>query len=311
MIILITGGCGFIGSNLCKKLLDEGNTVICVDNNYSSNVTNISQFMDNENFTFINHDIIDKLEIESNIHQIYHLACPASPPIYQKDPLYTIKTGVFGTYNIIELAREKNATILYSSTSEVYGDPNVNPQSEEYWGNVNPIGIRSCYDESKRMGETMLMEYRNKFNLNTKIARIFNTYGPNMDKNDGRVVSNFINQYLNNDDITIYGDGTQTRSFCYVSDTVDGLVKLMNSEYNVKGPINIGNPNEITIKDLTTKIKKLLPLSKSNIKYLDLPSDDPLQRKPNISKAKELLEWYPNISLEEGLTNTILYFHIL
>ena len=311
MIILITGGCGFIGSNLCKKLLDEGNTVICVDNNYSSNVTNISQIMDNENFTFINHDIIDKLEIESNIHQIYHLACPASPPIYQKDPIYTIKTGVFGTYNMLELAREKNATILYSSTSEVYGDPNVNPQSEEYWGNVNPIGIRSCYDESKRIGETMLMEYRNKFNLNTKIARIFNTYGPNMDKNDGRVVSNFINQYLNNDDITIYGYGTQTRSFCYVSDTVDGLVKLMNSEYNVKGPINIGNPNEITIKELTTKIKKLLPLSKSNIKYLDLPSDDPLQRKPDISKAKELLEWYPNISLEEGLTKTILYFHIL
>ena len=311
MIILITGGCGFIGSNLCKKLLDEGNTVICVDNNYSSNVTNISQFMDNENFTFIKHDIINKLVIESNIHQIYHLACPASPPIYQKDPIYTIKTGVFGTYNMLELAREKKATLLFTSTSEVYGDPTVHPQDETYWGNVNPIGIRSCYDESKRIGETMVMEYRIKFNLNTKIVRIFNTYGPNMDKNDGRVVSNFINQYLNNQDITIYGDGSQTRSFCYVSDTVDGIVKLMNSEYNVKGPINIGNPNEITINELTKKIKKFLPSSKSNIKYLDLPCDDSLQRKPDITKAKEILEWYPNVSLEEGLIKTILYFHIL
>lgn len=310
MIILITGGCGFIGSNLCKKLLDEGNTVICVDNNYSSNVTNISQFMDNENFTFINHDIIDKLEIESNIHQIYHLACPASPPIYQKDPIYTIKTGVFGTYNMLELAREKKATLLFTSTSEVYGDPTVHPQDETYWGNVNPIGIRSCYDESKRIGETMVMEYRIKFNLNTKIVRIFNTYGPNMDKNDGRVVSNFINQYLNNQDITIYGDGSQTRSFCYVSDTVNGLVKLMNREYSVKGPINIGNPNEITINELTKKIKKLLPSSKSNIKYLDLPCDDPLQRKPDITKAKEILEWYPTVSLEEGLIKTIFYFSL-
>jgi UDP-glucuronate decarboxylase len=303
MKILVTGGSGFIGSHLCKRLVDEGNYVICLDNNFSGSMENIKLLLGNPNFEFIRHDII--LPIYLEVDQIYHLACPASPKAYQYNPIKTIKTNVLGTINALGIAKRTKSRILLTSTSEVYGDPKMSPQSEEYWGNVNPIGIRSCYDEGKRIAETLMMEYHRNNNVDIRIARIFNTYGPNMDKNDGRVVSNFIMQCLENKDITIYGDGSQTRSFCYVDDTVDGLIKLMNE--NSIGPINIGNPNEMQIKELAEKLIKMID-TKSMIIYKELPSDDPMQRRPNIDKAKELLKWEPKICLNEGLLKTINYF---
>ena len=301
--VLVTGGCGFIGSNLCNRLIELGYYVICVDNLSTGNINNINKLKKNSNFEFIRHDITVPLYIQVDL--IYHLACPTSPPAYQKQPIKTIKTGVIGTINMLGLAKRVNATILLTSTSEIYGNPEISPQIEEYVGHVNPIGVRSCYDESKRIAETLMIEYNRSHNVDIRIARIFNTYGPNMDINDGRVISNFINQSINNLDITINGDGKQTRSFCYIDDTVDGLIKLMNNKYQL--PINIGNPDEQTILDIA---KKILYLTKSNSKiiYRNLPSDDPLKRKPDIKKAKHLLNWEPKISLIEGVSKTIDYF---
>ena len=304
MKILITGGTGFIGNHLCRRLLNEGNYIICLDNNFTGNMENIKDLRDNKNFEFIRHDIT--LPILLEVDQIYHLACPASPKSYQYNAIKTIKTNILGTINALGIAKRTKARILLTSTSEIYGDPIVSPQSEEYWGNVNPIGIRSCYDEGKRVAETLMMEYNRSHNTEIRIARIFNTYGPNMDKNDGRVVSNFLNQCLNNEDLTIYGEGKQTRSFCYVDDTVDGLIKLMNQN-ETNGPINIGNNYEMTIKELADKILNILD-TKSKIIYKPLPSDDPMQRQPDISKAKKYLKWEPKINLDIGLINTISYF---
>lgn len=303
--ILITGGAGFIGSNLCEKLLNDGHKIICVDNLCTGNIKNIEHLFENSNFKFINHDIIDYLEIDDDIDEIYNLACPASPPKYQKDPIDTLKCNFNGVLNLLELAKIKRAKILQSSTSEIYGEPEISPQHEEYRGNVNTIGIRSCYDEGKRVAETLMMEYHNQYNVDIRIARIFNTYGPKMDKNDGRVVSNLINQALTNSDLTIYGNGEQTRSFCYIDDQIDGLIKLMNSNYVY--PVNIGNPYEINMKQLANTILKLTK-SNSRIIYKELPSDDPTNRKPDISKAKNILHWDPKYELEKGLLKTIEYF---
>ena len=304
--ILITGGAGFIGSNLCEKLLNDNNKIICVDNLLTGSIENIKHMICNSNFTFTHHDIINPLKINCDIDQIYNMACPASPEKYQLDPIYTLKVNFIGVSNLLELARIKNATILQSSTSEIYGEPMVSPQCETYRGNVNPIGIRSCYDEGKRIAETLMMDYHNKYNVDTRIARIFNTYGPRMDKDDGRVVSNFINQALNNKDITLYGNGEQTRSFCYVEDQINGLIKLMNSQYIY--PINIGNPYEITVKELAKTIIKLTK-SESHIVYKPLPSDDPTNRKPDITRAIEILDWTPKYDLESGLINTMNFFN--
>lgn len=305
--ILVTGGTGFIGSHLCKKLVEKGNYVICLDNNFTGSLKNIEELLNskNNNFEFIRHDITEPILLE--VDEIYHLACPASPKAYQYNSIKTIKTNIFGTINSLGIAKRTKSKILLTSTSEIYGDPQISPQTEDYWGNVNPVGIRSCYDEGKRVAETLMIEYNRVHNVEVRIARIFNTYGPNMNKDDGRVVSNFINQILENKDITIYGDGSQTRSFCYVDDMVDGLIKLMESEF-YRGPINIGNPHEITIKELAEIILKIIPVSKSIIKYNDLPSDDPTKRKPCIEKAKNLINWEPKICLEDGLTRTINYF---
>ncbi len=307
MRILVTGGTGFIGSNLCKKLLEEQHHVICIDDNSTGRLENINDLINNVKLTYIEHDIENEIKIQGNIDQIYHLACPASPPAYQKYPLKTLNTNYIGTKNVLDLAYEKKARILFTSTSEVYGDPMISPQSETYWGNVNTIGIRSCYDEGKRVAETLMIEYNRCKNVDIRIARIFNTYGPNMDKKDGRVVSNIINQMLENKDITIYGEGKQTRSFCYVEDTIKGLYKLMNTN-NVIGPINIGNDNEMTIIELCDTLYKLIPDTKSSKIYQDLPSDDPKKRKPDLTRARELLQWEPQINLELGLKNTIHYF---
>ena len=304
MKILVTGGTGFIGNHLCRKLLNQGHYIICLDNNFTGNMENIKDLRENKNFEFIRHDITQPILLE--VEQIYHLACPASPKSYQYNAIKTIKTNILGTINALGIAKRTKARILLTSTSEIYGDPIVSPQSEEYWGNVNPIGIRSCYDEGKRVAETLMMEYNRSHNTEIRIARIFNTYGPNMDKNDGRVVSNFLNQCLNNEDLTIYGEGKQTRSFCYVDDTVDGLIKLMNQN-ETNGPINIGNNYEMTIKELADKILNILD-TKSKIIYKPLPSDDPMQRQPDISKAKKYLKWEPKINLDIGLINTISYF---
>ncbi len=304
-IILVTGGSGFIGSHLCDKLLqDDNNHVICVDNNFTGSLSNIEHLRTNPRFEFIRHDITNSLYLE--VDEIYHLACPASPKAYQYNSIKTVKTGIIGTLNVLGLAKRVKAKILFTSTSEVYGDPIVSPQPETYFGNVNPIGIRSCYDEAKRCGETLFMEYHRSNNVDIRIARIFNTYGPRLAKNDGRVVSNFITQALANTDITVYGEGEQTRSFCYVDDTVKGLISLMKSD--VTTPVNIGNPNEITVHKLASTILSLIPSTTSKIVYKSLPNDDPKQRKPDITKARTLLKWDPEIDLTNGLKETIKFF---
>lgn len=301
--ILVTGGAGFIGSNLCARLLDEGEDIICLDNFFTGSKDNIRKFIGNNRFELVSHDITK--EYFAEVDQIYNLACPASPPHYQYNAIKTIKTSVLGIINMLGLAKRCKATILQASTSEVYGDPKIHPQTEDYWGYVNPIGIRSCYDEGKRCAETLMMDYHRQNNVDTKIVRIFNTYGPNMAQNDGRVVSNFILQALKNEDITIYGDGSQTRSFCYVDDLIEGLIRMMNSK--LVGPVNLGNPSERTILDFAKLIIKLTN-SKSQIIYKPLPSDDPTQRQPDISLAKKELDWEPKIDIEEGLMKTINYF---
>ena len=306
--ILITGGCGFIGSNLCEKLLNNGNKIFCIDNLMTGYIKNVEHLLNNPNFIFINHDIIEPLNLDEDIDEIFNFACPASPPKYQKDPINTLKINFIGVLNLLELAKHKNAKFLQSSTSEIYGEPEISPQNENYRGNVNTIGIRSCYDEGKRVAETLVMEYHNQYNINTRIVRIFNTYGSNMDKDDGRVVSNFINQALNNQNITLYGNGQQTRSFCYIDDQINGIIKLMNTDYNF--PVNIGNDHEITIKELANII---LVLTKSNSKiiYKELPLDDPTNRKPDITRAKSILNWEPECDLEKGILKTINYFTFL
>ncbi|MDI6834059.1 MAG: SDR family oxidoreductase [Bacteroidales bacterium] len=306
--ILVTGGAGFIGSHLCERLLKEGNEVICLDNLFTSTKDNIAPMMDNKYFEFIRHDIIQPIHLE--IDEIYNLACPASPIHYQYNPIKTIKTSVMGAINMLGLAKRVKAKILQASTSEVYGDPLAHPQYEEYWGNVNPIGPRSCYDEGKRCAESLFINYYFQNKVRIKIARIFNTYGPRMHPNDGRVVSNFIIQAIQNKPITIYGDGTQTRSFYYVDDMLDGLIKLMNTSDEIIGPINLGNPSEFKIIELAELIIDLTN-SKSEIIHLPLPEDDPIRRQPDITKAKSILEWQPKISLKEGLVKTIDYFERL
>lgn len=303
--ILITGGAGFIGSHLCQRLLNEGNYVICLDNFFTGAKENVAHLLNNPNFELIEHDITKEIFID--VDQIYNLACPASPPHYQYNAIKTIKTSVLGIINMLGIAKRCNATILQASTSEVYGDPKVHPQTEDYWGNVNPIGIRSCYDEGKRCAETLMMDYHRQHCVDTRIVRIFNTYGPNMDLNDGRVVSNFIVQALNGQDITIYGDGLQTRSFCYVEDLIGGLIKMMNNPQKFIGPVNLGNPSERTILDFAKTIIEMTD-SKSKIIHKELPSDDPLQRQPDLSVAKRELKWQPSTDIAEGLEKTIAYF---
>jgi len=305
MRILVTGGSGFIGSNLTERLLGLGHQVLVIDNFYTSDKKNIQSLIDNPNLEVVRHDVTNPYSAE--VDAIYHLACPASPVHYQRFPVQTIKTCILGSINMLDLAQRLEVPILLSSTSEVYGDPTVSPQNEEYWGNVNPIGIRSCYDEGKRAAETLFFDYHRQYNVNIKVARIFNTYGPNMSPNDGRVVSNFIVQALRSEDITIYGDGNQTRSFCYVSDLVSGLVKLMDSPKSIIGPINLGNPTEFKVSELAELIIEKTK-SKSKIVYMDLPQDDPKQRKPDITKARTTLDWDPKIDLNIGLDQTIEYF---
>ena len=306
--ILVTGGAGFIGSHLCEQLLEEGNEVICLDNYFTGQKKNIVHLMDNPYFELVRHDVTMPYFVE--VDEIYNLACPASPIHYQFDAIQTVKTSVMGAINALGLAKRIKATVLQASTSEVYGDPQIHPQPEEYWGNVNPIGIRSCYDEGKRCAETLFMDYHRMNDVGIKIVRIFNTYGPKMHPNDGRVVSNFIIQALKGEDITIFGDGKQTRSFQYVDDLVEAMIRMMKTDSAFTGPINIGNPNEFTMLELAEKIIQLTN-SKSKIVYRPLPQDDPKQRKPDISLAKKELSWQPNIQLNEGLTKTIDYFKTL
>lgn len=303
--ILVTGGAGFIGSHLCDRLVREGHDVICVDNLFTGAKRNIAHLLNKENFEFLRHDVTFPLYLE--VDEIYNLACPASPVHYQHDPVQTTKTSVHGAINMLGLAKRTRAKILQASTSEVYGDPDMHPQNEIYWGNVNPIGIRSCYDEGKRCAETLFFDYWRQHNLEIKVVRIFNTYGPNMHHNDGRVVSNFIVQALRGEDITIYGDGTQTRSFCYVDDTVEGFIRMMASPADVTGPVNLGNPNESTMLELASKIIHLAG-SKSKISHRPLPQDDPKRRCPDISLADKLLQWEPLVSIDDGLVRTISYF---
>jgi UDP-glucuronate decarboxylase len=304
--ILVTGGAGFLGSHLCERLLDIGHEVLCVDNFYTGSRANVRHLLDNPRFELIRHDITFPLHVE--VSQIYNLACPASPIHYQRDPVQTTKTCVYGAVNMLGLAKRTGARILQASTSEVYGDPEVHPQPETYWGNVNPIGIRSCYDEGKRCAEALFFDYWRQYDLPIKVVRIFNTYGPRMMVNDGRVVSNFILQALSGKDITVYGDGSQTRSFCYVDDLIDGLIIMMRTTGNeITGPINLGNPNEFTILELATKVIKLTK-SKSKIVYRPIPEDDPTRRKPDITEARNRLGWNPNISLNEGLPKVVAYF---
>ncbi len=303
-ICLVTGGAGFIGSHLCEALLNKGHYVICLDNFFTGRIKNINHLRDNKNFEIIRHDIVDKILIETD--WIFNLACPASPIHYQFNPIKTVKTNVIGTLNMLGLAKRVKARMLQASTSEVYGDPTLHPQKEDYWGNVNPIGIRSCYDEGKRIAETLCMDYHRQNKVDVKIIRIFNTYGPRMLQNDGRVVSNFIVQALKNEDITVYGEGTQTRSFCYVDDLINGILKMMEVE-NFTGPVNLGNPDEFKIIELAELIIKLTG-SKSKIVYKPLPPDDPKQRQPDITLAKEKLGWQPRIKLKDGLLKTIEYF---
>ncbi len=303
--ILITGGAGFIGSHLSEKLLNDGNDVICLDNFFTGSKNNIRHLIGHNRFELVRHDVI--LEYLAEVDQIYNLACPASPIHYQYNPIKTVKTSVMGIINMLGLAKRCKATILQASTSEVYGDPHIHPQVESYWGNVNPIGIRSCYDEGKRCAETLMMDYHRQNNVDIRIARIFNTYGPKMAINDGRVVSNFIVQALKNEPITVYGDGSQTRAFCYVSDMVEALIKLMNNNDNFIGPVNLGNPQEFTILNFAELIIKLTN-SNSEIIFKELPKDDPIQREPDISLAKEKLNWEPTVGIEDGLKATIEYF---
>ena len=303
MINLVTGGAGFLGSYLIEKLLEKKEKVICIDNLSTGQIESISHLFKNDLFEFINHDVINPIEIDCD--RVWHLACPASPIKYQKNPINTTKTSFLGTYNMLGLALRNKARLFFASTSEVYGDPDISPQKENYKGSVNPIGTRSCYDEGKRVAESLCFDYFRTHNVEIRIARIFNTYGPKMSKDDGRVVSNFINQSLLNESITIYGDGNQTRSFCYVDDLINGFIKVMES--NVTGPINLGNPNEITIYELANKIKKKID-NNLNIVHKPLPQDDPKQRNPDITKAKEILNWEPKFDLDLGLDLTIKYF---
>ncbi|WP_293887285.1 MULTISPECIES: UDP-glucuronic acid decarboxylase family protein [unclassified Sphingobacterium] len=303
--VLVSGGAGFIGSHLCERLLKDGNEVICMDNFFTGDKSNIVHLLQNPYFEFVRHDVTEPFLAE--VDEIYNLACPASPVHYQYNPIKTIKTSVMGAINMLGLAKRVNARILQASTSEIYGDPHIHPQPESYWGNVNPIGIRSCYDEGKRCAETLFMDYHRQHHIAIKIVRIFNTYGPRMHPQDGRVVSNFIMQALQNKDITIYGEGNQTRSFQYVDDLVEGMIRMMAAEPSFIGPVNIGNPNEFTILQLAEQVI-LQTGSKSKIKFLPLPQDDPQQRKPDIEVAKNCLDWNPTIQLEEGLSKTIDYF---
>jgi len=302
--ILITGGSGFLGSNLSEKLLEQGNKVICLDNFYTGFKRNVEHLLDNPNFELVEHDVIEPFDFD--VDQIYNLACPASPPHYQQDPLFTTRTSIFGVINCLELARKNGARVFQASTSEVYGDPLVHPQPESYWGSVNPIGIRSCYDEGKRVGETLMFDYHRQHGVDIRVVRIFNTFGPRMNPDDGRVVSNFIVQALKGEDITIYGDGKQTRSFCYVDDLLEGFVRLMNQD-EVTGPINIGNPGEFTMLELAEKVLAKVK-SDSKLTFHPLPGDDPKQRKPDITLAKKHLNWEPKISLDQGLDKAIAYF---
>jgi UDP-glucuronate decarboxylase len=304
MRILVTGGAGFIGSHLCERLLKEKHEVICLDNYFTGSKRNIYHLFDFKDFEILRHDIINPIEAE--VDQIYNLACPASPIFYQFNPVRTIQANVLGVTNMLELAKRTKARILQASTSEIYGDPQVHPQKEDYWGNVNPIGVRSCYDEGKRVAESLMMDYHRQHNVDIKIVRIFNTYGPRMAINDGRVVSNFIIQGLKGDDITVYGQGEQTRSFCYISDMVSGLVTMMNKEDFI-GPVNLGNPGEFTILSLAKKVIELTH-SRSRIGFKSLPSDDPSRRRPDISLAKSKLGWAPKVEIDEGLEKTISYF---
>ncbi len=306
MRILVTGGAGFIGSHLCDRLLNDGNEVICLDNFFTGRKANISHLLDNKAFELVRHDVTEPILLE--VDQIYNFACPASPVHYQYNPVKTVKTNVMGMINMLGLAKRVHARILQASTSEVYGDPLVHPQTEDYFGNVNPIGLRSCYDEGKRVAETLMMDYHRQSDVDTRIVRIFNTYGERMLENDGRVVSNFIVQALRGEELTIYGDGNQTRSFCYVSDLVDGIVKLMNAEAeDIHMPVNLGNPGEFTMKELAEQVGKTTG-NDIRIKYLPLPQDDPKQRQPNIERAESLLNWRPTVQLAEGLKKTTIYF---
>lgn len=304
--ILVTGGAGFIGSNLCERLLNEGNKVICLDNLFTGSIDNIKHLLLNPDFEFVEHDIVDAFS--EDVEQIYNLACPASPQHYQHDPIKTFKTSVIGILNMLELAQSCGARLLQASTSEVYGDPKVHPQTENYWGNVNINGVRSCYDEGKRAAETLMCDFYRQNKTDIKIIRIFNTYGPKMDINDGRVVSNFIVQALKGEDITIYGDGNQTRSFCFVDDLIEGMVRMMNTE-NFTGPVNLGNDSERTINEFAKNILEITG-SKSKLVYLPLPSDDPTQRRPDLALAAEKLNWRPKTSLHDGLLKTIEYFKL-
>jgi UDP-glucuronate decarboxylase len=306
MRILVTGGAGFVGSHLCRRLLADGHDVLCVDNLFTGTKANIQDLFKNPKFEFLRHDITFPLYVE--VDRIYNLACPASPIHYQYDPVQTTKTSVLGTINMLGLAKRTKARILQASTSEIYGDPEIHPQPETYWGKVNPIGIRSCYDEGKRCAETLFFDYQRQHALEIRVIRLFNTYGPNMHPNDGRVVSNFIVQALTNQDITIYGDGSQTRSFQYVDDLIGGMLLMMENNKDFSGPVNMGNPGEFTIKQLAEKILRMIPESQSKIAYKPLPSDDPRQRKPDISLAKNMLGWEPKIRLDDGLSKTIDYF---
>jgi len=303
--VLVTGGAGFLGSHLCEQLLDHGHDVLCIDNYYTGRRSNVAHLLDNPSFEIMRHDVTFPLYVE--VDEIYNLACPASPIHYQRDPVQTTKTSVHGAINMLGLAKRLNAKILQASTSEVYGDPEVHPQEESYWGRVNPIGPRACYDEAKRCAETLFFDYRRQHDLNIKVIRIFNTYGPRMQPDDGRVVSSFIMQALTNEDITIFGDGSHTRSFCYVDDLINGMTSVMATSDDFTGPVNLGNPNEITISELATTIVEMTG-SKSKISYEPLPQDDPKQRRPDIGLASSALGWAPSTELEAGLTSTIAYF---
>lgn len=306
MRILITGGAGFIGSHLCKQLIDDGHYVICLDNLFTGSLTNIADIMHHESFEFIEHDVTVPFECKE-LDLIFNLACPASPVHYQHNPVKTIETNIIGAINTLNIAKDNGCRILQASTSEVYGDPNEHPQKENYWGNVNPIGLRSCYDEGKRAAETLFFDYHRQFGLDIKIARIFNTYGPNMQKDDGRVVSNFIVQALEERSISIYGDGSQTRSFCYVDDLVEGLIRLSRSSSGFHGPVNLGNPGEVSMIELAEAVISITG-SASSIEFEPLPSDDPKRRKPDISLAEEMLGWRPAVDLQHGLIQTVDYF---